>query len=324
MIRKALFITLFSAFIYYSVNAQVVPAKSVNIYYLDKAGDLALDSVKLDFIRVITKDTTNEDSYLVEDFYLNKKRKLVGKSTIPNYYLKREGIFIEYFPNGRRKNVKNYHNNTIEGDEQYYYPNGKQYFTGHYDQSQHQYFITTSKDSLGTSLASDGNGSHIEYDDDFKLIKGRGAIVNGLKNGEWKGNYNDTLSYSCVYTMGKSVFGTSISKAGNVYHFTNDNINPEFPGGDQKFGLFLARQIHYPAAAKENNIQGKVFINFTVDKQGKLRNLKIVRGIGSGCDDEVIRVLKLSPNWNPGKVYGIPVDISYTIPISFNLQTAGY
>ena len=324
MIRKALLTTLFSAFIYYSVYAQVAPAKSVNIYYLDKAGNLALDSANLNCIRVITKDSTNEDSYIVEDFYLNKRRKLVGRSTVPYYSLRREGIFIEYFPNGRRKNVKYYHNNTIEGDEQYYYPNGKPYFTGHYDQSQHQYLITTSKDSVGTSLASDSNGSHIEYDDDFILIKGQGPIVNGLKNGVWKGSYNDTVSYTCNYNMGKSISGTSVTKAGNVYHFTDDNVAPEFPGGSQVFGMFLAHQMHYPASAKENNVQGKVFINFTVDRKGKLRDLKIVRGIGSGCDEEVIRVLKLSPDWTPGKVYGIPVDISYTIPISFALQNAGY
>ena len=324
MISKALFITLFSAFIYYSVHAQVAPAKSVNIYYLDKAGDLALDSVNLNCIRVITKDSTNEGSYIVEDFYLNKRRKLVGRSSVPNYELRREGIFIEYFPNGRRKSVRNYHNNTVEGDEQYYYPNGKPYYTGHYDQSQYQYFITTSNDSVGTSQASDGNGSHIEYDDDFMFIKGQGPIVNGLKNGVWKGSYDDTLSYTCNYEMGKSIFGTSVTKAGNVYHFTDDKINPEFPGGLQAFAMFLTHQMRYPASAKENIVEVKMFINFTVDKRGKLRNLRIVRGIGSGCDDEVIRVLKLSPDWTPGKVYGIPVDISYTIPISFTLQNASY
>ncbi len=102
--------------------------------------------------------------------------------------------------------------------------------------------------------------------------------------------------------------------------FTSVEQNPEFPGGDAAFGKYLGNKIRYPAIAKENNVQGKVFLNFTVERDGSLTDIKVVRGIGSGCDDEAVRVLKSSPRWKPGIQNGRAVRVSYTIPISFTLQ----
>ena len=101
--------------------------------------------------------------------------------------------------------------------------------------------------------------------------------------------------------------------------FTSVEQNPEFPGGDAAFGKYLGNKIRYPAIAKENNVQGKVFLNFTVERDGSLTDIKVVRGIGSGCDDEAVRVLKSSPRWRPGIQNGRAVRVSYTIPISFTL-----
>ena len=103
--------------------------------------------------------------------------------------------------------------------------------------------------------------------------------------------------------------------------FTAVEKEPGFPGGDEAFLKYLAKNIHYPAIAKENNVQGKVFLSFVVEKDGSLTDVKTVRGIGSGCDDEAMRVLKASPKWKPGIQNGRPVRVSYTIPVSFTLQT---
>src|ERR1700743_245923 len=103
--------------------------------------------------------------------------------------------------------------------------------------------------------------------------------------------------------------------------FTAVEKEPGFPGGDEAFLKYLSKNIHYPAIAKENNVQGKVFLSFVVEKDGSLTDVKTVRGIGSGCDDEAMRVLKASPKWKPGIQNGRPVRVSYTIPVSFTLQT---
>lgn len=103
--------------------------------------------------------------------------------------------------------------------------------------------------------------------------------------------------------------------------FTAVEKEPAFPGGEDAFIRYLSKNIHYPAVAKENNVQGKVFLSFVVEKNGALTDVKVVRGIGSGCDDEAMRVLKNSPKWTPGIQNGRPVRVAYTIPVSFTLSS---
>jgi periplasmic protein TonB len=103
--------------------------------------------------------------------------------------------------------------------------------------------------------------------------------------------------------------------------FTAVEENPTFPGGEDAFNKYLSKNIHYPAVARENGTQGKVFLSFVVEKDGSLTDIKVVRGIGGGCDDEAVRVLKNSPHWTPGVQNGKHVRVAYTIPVTFALQT---
>ena len=102
--------------------------------------------------------------------------------------------------------------------------------------------------------------------------------------------------------------------------FTNVEVLPTFPGGLEQFGKFLGKNLRYPPIARENGIQGRVFCTFVVEKDGSLTDIKVARGIGGGCDEEAIRVLRSSPKWNPGVQNGRNVRVSYTVPIFFQLQ----
>ncbi len=95
---------------------------------------------------------------------------------------------------------------------------------------------------------------------------------------------------------------------------------PQFPGGDAALKSYLSEHIQYPAIAKDNNIQGKVYCKFVVDKEGNVTKVEVVRGIGYGCDDEAVRVIKAMPRWNPGMQNGKAVSVSYTLPIIFKLM----
>ncbi len=95
---------------------------------------------------------------------------------------------------------------------------------------------------------------------------------------------------------------------------------PEFPGGDLALRKFIAAAIKYPTVALENGIQGKVFVNFVVDKDGRILNAKIARGVDSSIDREALRVVMTLPKWKPGMQHGKTVRVSYTIPISFQIQ----
>lgn len=95
---------------------------------------------------------------------------------------------------------------------------------------------------------------------------------------------------------------------------------PSFPGGLSEFYKFVRKNLKYPTQARRLQIEGKVFVHFVVDKNGRLSDIKIVKGIGTGCDKEVLRIINISPNWNPGKQRGLPVKVRMMMPITFRLQ----
>jgi len=102
--------------------------------------------------------------------------------------------------------------------------------------------------------------------------------------------------------------------------FTIVEEMPSFPGGDIERNKFLAKNIVYPQQASENGIQGTVYVSFIVDTDGKIEDVKILRGIGGGCEEEALRVVKLMPRWKAGRQDGKTVRILYTMPIYFKLK----
>lgn len=95
---------------------------------------------------------------------------------------------------------------------------------------------------------------------------------------------------------------------------------PTFPGGEKKMMEYVAKNVKYPQLAKEVGTQGRVFVSFVVEKDGSITNVTILRGIGSGCDEEAMRVVKSMPKWNPGLQCGRAVRVSCNLPINFKLQ----
>jgi len=95
---------------------------------------------------------------------------------------------------------------------------------------------------------------------------------------------------------------------------------PEFPGGEEALMNYLSSNIHYPEQAKELDIQGTVIIEFVVETNGSVTNVVVKRGIGGGCDEEAVRVVKSMPKWKPGKQRGKPVRVRYTLPVRFQLK----
>lgn len=102
--------------------------------------------------------------------------------------------------------------------------------------------------------------------------------------------------------------------------FTIVEEMPSFPGGDAERQKFLGSNIVYPQQATENGIQGTVYVSFVVDSKGNITDVKILRGIGGGCDEEALRVVKMMPKWHPGKQNGKQVRVLFNMPIYFKLQ----
>jgi len=95
---------------------------------------------------------------------------------------------------------------------------------------------------------------------------------------------------------------------------------PEFPGGEAAMYKFIGKNIDYPRMAKESGISGRVFVTFVVERDGSVTDVQILRGIGGGCDEEAVRVIRAMPRWSPGKQRGKPVRVQYRMPIKFTLQ----
>ena len=106
-------------------------------------------------------------------------------------------------------------------------------------------------------------------------------------------------------------------KAEEIFTIVEDQPTPE--GGMQAFYQYVQKNLKYPAQARRMGIEGKVFVQFVVDKDGSITDVKAVKGIGAGCDEEAVRVLQGSPKWKPGKQRGRPVKVRMILPITFKL-----
>ena len=105
---------------------------------------------------------------------------------------------------------------------------------------------------------------------------------------------------------------------GEVYQIVEQM--PEFPGGEAKIVEFISKNIHYPQAAKEKGIQGRVFIGFIIEKDGSISNVRNLRSVDSELDAEAMRVVESMPKWKPGMHEGEPVRVYFQIPIHFKLE----
>lgn len=96
--------------------------------------------------------------------------------------------------------------------------------------------------------------------------------------------------------------------------------DPEFPGGVDAMYKYLAQNIKYPQLARENNITGRVYVTFVVEKDGSVTNVRVLRDIGGGCGQEAVRIVKAMPKWTPGKQRGKAVRVQYNLPVNFSLR----
>lgn len=111
-----------------------------------------------------------------------------------------------------------------------------------------------------------------------------------------------------------------ISNPNNDSIYQQVDVMPEFPGGEKAMMQFVVDNVTYPQSAKDKNIQGKVYVSFVVEKDGSVDQVKVMRSIGGGCDEEAVRVVKAMPKWVPGKKDGKNVRVNYVLPFVFKLN----
>ena len=132
---------------------------------------------------------------------------------------------------------------------------------------------------------------------------------------DWKPGRQQGQPVAVAYTI-----PIKFKLGGDEKIYTVVEQKPEYAGGDTTMCKFLAANIKYPAEAIKKKTEGTVYIGFVVNADGSLSNFEIKRSVGDGCDDEALSVIKMMPNWIPGKNKNVPVRTSYTLPIKFKME----
>lgn len=197
-------------------------------------------------------------------------------------------------------------------------------------------------------------GSYTEYNHFRNRLVCEGFYKNNLKDSLWKYyDFSSKVAETGYYKSGKKTGIWTVNnfkgKPEITYDYSNkklltynpvqpnaivqqvisghDTLNVKFDqpaiymDGVTGFYRILAQNIRYPAKAREDNIQGSVFIAFTVDSVGMVSNFRVKKSIGGGCDEEALRVVKMiDGDWLPAVLNGKPVTVEYAIPVSFTLS----
>jgi len=296
--------------------------------YLKYTGHIVDNKDSADYIRMVLSPDTSVDKnlYRVFEFYPNGKSKLVATSLTGPLDLTLDGASIGYFPNGKRQTVVQYKNGRAIGDITNYYPNGKLYSILRIDYDDGYYRMGAGfeliecRDSLGRVLASNGKGHFLFYNHISNTISEEGDILHGKREGEWRGLIADSGKYICTYHKNELKSGISYIRSGHSYPFKQFSVDPIFDGGWQGFRDFVKRNLVYPDFAKQHNINKTIRVEFTVNADGTVSNLKLINGDVPCLNDEALRIMRLSPVWTPGYRYGYPVSMVYQVPIDFYLN----
>lgn len=134
---------------------------------------------------------------------------------------------------------------------------------------------------------------------------------------------------SCMPEEDAELIGKAEKGLENAINVSNEEVfdvvenMPSPPGGMESWNHYLNENLTYPAEAKENGVEGTVYVTFTITKKGEIIEPTILRGIGCGADEEAIRVIQAAPNWIPGEQRGQKVNVKMRIPIKFQLTDNG-
>jgi TonB family protein len=230
-----------------------------------------------------------------------------------------------FYPNGRIEKIEYFSKNGNEEITKSYkwFANGQPEFvkvSTKTDKIFTEKFISV-WDTTGQAVVINGNGfGKGYYLRNKEIFIESGDFLNGLKEGKWIAkNSSGIIDYEENYKNGVLIEGKSYE--GTMVFPYKGEQNAEYIGGMMGFANHLQGNLKYPSEAQRNNVSGKVYVQFVVCTDGTLCDYKVLKGVGYGCDEESVRVLKLSSGkWKPGNQRGRAVRSKFTIPINYQLS----
>jgi TonB family protein len=342
MSHKTLFIFL-SLFFIYQIGFSQKPSTT----YLDEAF-LETEKALATYYRMAIPHPDGTKKYLAQTYYISGKLKsssnYLDKSCLQedghftsyfeNNIKESEGDYISggktgiwntWFDNGQLKSEGTYDKGTKKGTWKNWFKNGQQKEIGDYSgdwQSNPltRYKINSLWNMSGQQLVINGNGEAVHYYEDTITISSQGEYKDGLKKGSWKGFTKDNKPAYDEFYKKQGVTGTSWDENNIAYQYDKYQELTASKGGMAAFYKYVGRSLRYPDQARMLGIQGRVFLQFVVDKSGELTKVKVVKGIGGGCDEEAVRVVIKAQKWSPGKERGQPKKTRMILPFTFKLS----
>lgn len=253
------------------------------------------------YFRIITNDTTGKFLFHVNDYYLTGQLQMTGlyRSISPDF---KTGPFVYYYPNGKKQIMCTYSDNQLEGKYMEWFDNGQPKTEKYY------------KHNLL-------NGTEKAWSKEGELLK-KAGYKDGMKNGYFYTYYNNGQPVrKDRYKNDKFIDGKCFTREGKDTTYFAYFVMPKFQGeGLGAFKNFVLEQLQYPDTAMNKLEEGRVFINFTINKLGQVVKAHIVKADKDYFNEEALRVIKSSPKWLPGKKDGKLVDVNITVPIRFAIK----
>lgn len=269
------------------------------------------------YYRIIKDYHSDKESYKIYDYLKSGVLQMAGASKFKDR-LQKEGQFVYYYENGNKESMENYINGSQTGKQYNWYQNGQkksetEYFIDNNTKSP-TYKIIQFWDINGTQKIIDGIG---EYEIKTENVFETGKIVNGLKHGTWEGAVNsEKYTYIENYVEGNLISGTSTDSNNIKYNYTSITTMTGPKKGIKHFYNFISNNFIRSKEAKLHNVSGTVYLTFIIEKDGRASDIKVIRKLGFGIDDEAIRVVKSYNQWSASKIRGISSSVMYSLPIS--------
>jgi TonB family protein len=314
------------------------------IFYFKNSGLHVTQKDSADFVRyILPPDTTlDRDLYRVYDYASDGKLRMTGTSLSRSINLVLEGRCFIYFPNGKTRATMDFSKGIPNGYFTQYFPNGKVYTIVKisvnlpYYETYNMYAglsnilglltmnnvdlqVLECRDSTGAVTASKGNGHFVQYSYDFTKVIQQGEIVNNKQEGEWSGPVADTGKFVIMYHRGVIKSGISYMNSGTQYKFKAIATRPVYSDGAQEFSNFIKKNAVYLESARKRKIAGTVNVKFFVEADGTLSGVEAMQpGLTESLNQEAVRVVKMSPPWIAGTIYGVPTKMSVTTWVNFS------
>lgn len=285
------------------------------IIYLDSLERLANEDNYV-ILRIFKNFYTNSPQCEVYDYYKSGKLRMAG--TLKDKYDRiKQGTFVNYYENGNKESIMSYEDDAPVGKFYSWYEKGDKEIVGEFLKIKsekkpfmkiHQYWSR-----IGIQRVVDGKGKF--HDEDLSSTSD-GELNEGFKDGEWFGtDYVDRTTFVEKYKLGRLLSGVSTDtlKVNHPYTEIFTEANPK--RGKKHFINYLREEIVKPFEADWNRPRGRLVLEFEVDKNGWINNVKVIQGLGFGLDEEAVRRLRNYDQWNPATKRGMSFGYVFTIPL---------